>query len=86
MIAASGFQAQFSDFRFERREEARRRGKSEHQRAASPLTAGRLKEFQISNFKFEVSEEKLSSDDKCNREETSRPCFRILRSGIRNAG
>jgi hypothetical protein len=46
-------------------------------RAASPLTAGRSREFQISNFTFEVSEENPSDDDKCNREETSQPGFRF---------
>ena len=40
----------------------RGRGKSEHYRAASPLTAGRPRDFR-----FEI----LTGDDKCNREQTS---------------
>src|SRR5260370_29854057 len=34
-----------------------RRGKSERQRAASPLTAGRLMRFQISDLKFGIGVE-----------------------------
>ena len=71
MIAASTFDLKFqiSDLKVTR---VRRRGKSEHQRAASPLTAGRLSGFrsQISKMKFQMK--KSSDDDKCNREQTSR--------------
>ena len=42
-----------------------RRGKSEHYRAASPLTAGRPKVW-ISNLRS-----KIQGDDKCNRKQTS---------------
>ena len=47
-----------------------RRGKSEHYRAASPLTAGRLtvSKDEISNWDLRSG---TSDDDKCNREQTS---------------
>ena len=71
MIAAS------HDFKL-KFEIQRRRGKSEHQRAASPLTAGRLTEELKSEFQIQDSK----ADDKCNRKQTSRRQHQILRSQI----
>jgi len=60
---------------------SRRRGKSEHHRAASPLTAGR--QLRIQEFKFKIPK---PADDKCNREQTSRRQVRFWDLRSESAG
>ena len=41
-------------------------------KGSEPANGGAPERIPNSNFKIEVSERDLSSDDKCNREQTSR--------------
>lgn len=78
VIAASP-KIQISNLKFEIEG---RRGKSEHQRAASPLTAGRLGKSQISDLKFEIVEIRDARATTSATENRPAAMNQILRSQI----
>ena len=77
MIAALSFKSQISDLRFEIMRRGSKERKVRTPEGSEPANGGASREFQISDFKFEISDQNSLDDDKCNREETSRPRFRF---------